>query len=370
MRQRILHIIPDLGVGGAEKMLTQLVTAPEMMRRHESIVVTLLPRGIHIERLRAAGVTVATLDCGTAMGAAVSLFRLARLIRKLKPSVVQGWMYYGDLAALLARALSRWHRRSSLIWTIRCSDMDLTRYGVRLRLAVAICSRLSRWPEIAIANSQAGMKVHIGLGYQPRRFEVIENGIDVDSFRPDPNKRVEVRKMLGLAPDATIAIHVGRLDPMKDHQAFLTAMAELPNVQAVMVGAGTETLPDVPNVRRLGHRFDLSQLYAACDIVVSSSAFGEGFSNAVAEGMACGLPAVATDVGDAATIVDDTGLIVPPRDPRALAAGIPTLASESSTQRAERSARARARIVENYPESRSSERFVQLYDSMQPTPTS
>ncbi len=348
-------------------MLTQLVTAKELTQRYESIVVSLLPGGIYSERLRAAGIEVVALDCRTLTGIAAGLFKLIGLIRKRQPSVVQGWLYYGDFAAWLTRMLARWQRKSRLIWTIRCSAMELDRYQPRLRLAVALCRKLSRRPDIVIANSLAGMKVHLEIGYRPRRSTVIENGIDIDAFRPDPNLRAEVRKTLGISLDATVAIHVGRVDPMKDHQGFLTAMAELPEVDAIMVGEDTENLSRLTNVHCLGVRFDLPRLYAAGDFVVSSSAFGEGFSNVIAEGMACGLPAVATDVGDAAVIIGDTGLIVPPRQPRALAAAIRTLAAESSSQRADRSARARARIVDNYPEARSRQRFAELYETFTST---
>jgi len=103
---------------------------------------------------------------------------------------------------------------------------------------------------------------------------------------------------------------------------------------------------------------------AAADFVVSSSRRGEGFSNVLAEGMACGLAAVATDVGDAKLIVGDTGLVVPPENPGALAAAIRALACEPALARAERGRRARARIVENFAMSRALQCYRQLYASL------
>jgi glycosyltransferase involved in cell wall biosynthesis len=223
---------------------------------------------------------------------------------------------------------------------------------------------LSGWPDLVTANSAAGLNDHLRRGYRPRRSEVVVNGIDVDAFHPDPAAREAVRRELGIADHEIVVAHVARVDAMKDHASLLAAMAELPELRALLIGAGTESLPAAGNVLRLGRRRDVARVLGAADVAVSSSRFGEGFSNALAEGMACGLPAVATDVGDAKLILGDTGLVVPPGDRYALAAALRTLAREPAAVRAERGARARARIVENFAMRRAIERFGELYESL------
>jgi glycosyltransferase involved in cell wall biosynthesis len=360
----ILYVTTDLFIGGgAEGMLARLLTA-EPRLADAIIVVSLLPGESHAERLRQAGITVHQLDFGSARGIASGLVRLARLIARSQPDIVQGWMYHGDLAALAALVLSGRRRRTRLVWGIRCSEVDLRAYGRGLRLVVRACIALSRWPDVVTANSVAGLKSHLHLGYRPRRTEVIANGIEVKRFKPDGAARAALRRELGIAADAVVLAHVARVDPMKDHASLRSALMQLPEVTALLIGRGTERLPAAPNVHRLGRRHDVERLLAAADIVVSSSAFGEGFANVLAEGMACGLPAVATDVGDARAIVGDSGLIVPPRDPGALAAAIREIACEGAAARSERGARARARIVENFAMNRAVGRFAELYRSL------
>jgi len=365
---KILYVTAGLRGGGAEAMLTRLATATPGVA-DEIIVVSLLPAEAHVERLRAAGVTVVELNFDRAAGVARGLVELAKLIAARRPDIVQGWMYHGDLAALVTLIMSGRRKRTRLVWSIRCTALDLRRYGgFGLRLVVKACTLLSGWPDLVTANSAAGLKSHLALGYRPRRAEVVANGIDVDAFRPDPAARRAVRLDLGIPENAIVLAHVARVDAMKDHAAFLAAMAQLPDVSALLVGAGTENLPGAHNVIRLGRRHDVARLFAAADFVVSSSRFGEGFSNVLGEGMACGLPAIATDVGDAKLILGDTGLVVPPEDPVALAAGIRILASESAAARAERGARARAHIVENFALAGAVERHVQLYASLASLP--
>jgi glycosyltransferase involved in cell wall biosynthesis len=361
--RKIVYVTAGLRGGGAEAMLARLATARPGVA-DEITIVTLLPAEAHMACLRAAGVEVIELRFDKTGGIATGLFKLARLIAESRPDIVQGWMYYGDLAALVALALSGRRRQTHLVWSIRCSAMGWRSYGIGLALVVKVCAVLSRWPDLVTANSAAGLKSHLALGYHPRRAQVVANGIDVDEFRPDAAARRAVRTELGIADDAIVLAHVARVDAMKDHDSFLAAMAALPDFCAMLVGAGTENLPAARNILRLGRRHDVARLFAAADFVVSSSRCGEGFSNVLAEGMACGLPAVATDVGDAKLIVGDTGLVVPPESPDALAAAIRRLAAESATARAERGSRARVRIVENFAMPRAVQRYADLYESL------
>ncbi|HEV7438529.1 MAG TPA: glycosyltransferase, partial [Methylobacterium sp.] len=258
-------------------------------------------------------------------------------------------------------------RSTLLAWGLRNSDIDHARYGRLLTLG----ARLSGWPGLVVSNSQAGVDFHRAQGYRPRRLAVIPNGIDTARFRPDPAARAAVRTELGLAPDAVVAVHAARLDPMKDHATLLAAAARVPEVALVLVGAGTETLSLPPHTRALGRRDDPERIDAAGDIVVSSSRFGEGFSNALAEGMAAGLAPVATEVGDARLILDGLGPLVPPGDPDALARALRQVAGLAPAERAQVGARARARMREAFSVETMADRFLATWrDAGAQTPDS
>jgi glycosyltransferase involved in cell wall biosynthesis len=214
---------------------------------------------------------------------------------------------------------------------------------------------------LIIANSEAGEKFHIERGFRPRQSKVIGNGIDTEKFRPDPQRRAIGRAELGIPPEAIVAIHVARVDPMKDHPTLLAALGALPQVQGLLVGAGTQTLSLPQNVRALGVRRDVDQLYPLADIVVSSSAFGEGFSNVVAEGMSAGLIPVATDVGAARAIVGEAGEVVAPGSIVALTAALAAAAGGSPQERQHRGLRARARVLENFSEKTMIDAYASLY---------
>src|SRR5262249_33760546 len=144
-------------------------------------------------------------------------------------------------------------------------------YGVGLWLVVKACALLSRWPDLVTANSVAGLKSHLALGYRPQRAEVVANGIDIDEFRPDSAARLAVRTELGIADDAIVLAHVAGVEARRDQGISPAARAQLPALPAVLVGAGTKNLPAAPNVLRLGRRHDVARLFAAADFAVSSS---------------------------------------------------------------------------------------------------
>jgi glycosyltransferase involved in cell wall biosynthesis len=323
----VLHLITGLEAGGAQHALLRLVAHTDR-RRFRSVVVSLTDTGVLGPAIKAAGADLHTLRLPGGAPTPSGLLRLLRLLRDVRPDIVQTWLYHADLLGLLLKPLAN---MPHLLWNLRCSDMDLPPG----RMAVLrLLGRLSRVPEVVVVNSRAGQLVHQKIGYRPRRWELIPNGFDIADLKPDPVARRELRAELGCKP-GTIAIGMpARVHPMKDHATFLAAAARLarsrPEASFVLIGAGaepasTELRELIPaelsdRVMLLGERADMARLYPALDIVSLTSAYGEGFPNVLGEAMACGVPCVATDVGDAAVLVGTTGVVVQPRDPEALAA--------------------------------------------------
>ena len=304
----VLHVIPSLNIGGAEMCLAKLAATPRE-QRPQARIVTLMPlTESRIEQdLRTAGVPFDSLGAHDGWGMPSAIFKLGNLIRKYRPDCVQGWLYYGDLTATLALMRSGRRKSTRLYWGIRCSDMDFSHYGRQLRWTVKACARLSRSPDAIIANSVAGRTIHEQLGYRTDNFRVIPNGIDTDRFAPDRDARNRLRTDFGLPADAPIVVAAARVDPQKDYDTFLKVVQALPHVTFIAAGTDTEYLAHHPNLVRLGTWDEMPTLFAGADLAICTSAFGEGFPTIIGEAMACGTPVVTTDVGDARTIVGETG---------------------------------------------------------------
>jgi glycosyltransferase involved in cell wall biosynthesis len=299
---------------------------------------------------------------------ALATLRLAALIRKTQPTTIQSWLYYADLLSLWALRISGRSSGTPLYWGVRCSDMDQSQYRLSLRWAIRLCAKWSARPNAVVANSCAGRDVHRRLGYSPRAFPVIWNGIDTDRFRPDANIRARVRREFGLSETDIVVIHVARVDPMKDHASLLDVAAALPDIKFIAVGRGTKELSGPRNLIALGHRSDLPMLYPVADCLLSTSAFGEGFPNVIGEAMACALPIVATDTGDSRIIVGDNGIIVPCGDTGAMASAIRTVTAETGSQRQDCGLRGRRRIETCFSIERAVSAFDRLHvDGILPT---
>lgn len=355
---KVLHVITGLHTGGAERMLANLCILEHRAGR-SPVVVSLISGGAHFERLRGAGVSVISLGMKDGVPSLGALLRLAQILRDEKPDVVQSWMYHADLYALLALWLSGRRRRTRLFWGVRCSDVDLGRYGIALRAVVRLCALLSRFPDGIVANSHAGVGAHRRLGYPAARLTVIDNGFDDDLFRPDPERRREIRTSLGLSDEDFAIVCVARVDALKDFPTLCAALERLDGVTCLAAGKGTETLPPARGLVGLGERRDIPALLNGCDLLVSASV-SEGFSNVVGEAMASGVPVVATDVGDARRIVGIAGRVVPPGEPAALAQAIAGLRDDPQTRRAMGKA-GRQRVEAFFSLKRSAEAFAALY---------
>ena len=359
-----MHIITGLNIGGAETQLINLVIA---RRRAGALdrVVSLVSEGSMAGQLKEAGVPLYDLGMTRGWPTPSGLIKLMFLIRRYRPHIVQSWMYHADLISTVAlRVSGRWGQ-TRLIWGLRCSNMNLADYGRSLKLTINICARYSYLPDLIVANSDAGLQAHEKLGYYPKSSRVIPNGIDTDKFKPNSKSRTNVRLELGIEPNVKLVAHVARVAPMKDHETLLRAIQMVPDIKLIMIGLGTEKYSiESDQCYSLGSRNDVPKLLTACDIIVSSSAYGEGFSNAIAEGMSSGLVPVSTNVGDITQIIGGLGIVVPPRQPQALGSALQKIASEPQEIHNKRKVEVRSRIERCYSTLEYLNNYKKLYLSL------
>ncbi|HYT90550.1 MAG TPA: glycosyltransferase [Gemmataceae bacterium] len=264
-----------------------------------------------------------------------------------------------------------------------------TFHGVEKPLAemprdIRVKCRLAAWLGNAVtAVSDASQHMVCTLGGLPEQaVEVIPNGVDLGRFRPcppDAPERRALREGLGVAPETPLVVHVAGLRPIKDQATLLRAWGDvveswrresLPAPLLLIAGEGScrrelEALAGelriTDRVRFLGQRCDLDALLPPCDVFVLSS-LSEGMSFAILEAMAAGLPVVATRVGGNSELVEGgvSGLLVPARDPGALAGALRRLLRDPA-ERQGMASRARRITEERYDQSRSARRYLEVY---------
>lgn len=364
----ITHVINCLGDGGAEAVLHRLCTR-DSSNRHT--VIALKDAGKYGLLLERAGVSVHCLGISPGRVNWQELWRLWRLLRALRPDVVQTWLYHANLLGGVCARLANVRR---VFWGIHHSNLEPGKARISTIFIARLGALLSRWiPTGIVCCAQRALEVHRGLGYAAHKLEVIANGYDLRYFQPDAQARLRLRADRGI--DATMPVlgMVARFDPQKDHENLLRALDLLKQsgrvFRCVLAGQGMdgankqlaawiEAYGLHEEMMLLGPCNDVRALMSALDVHVLSSA-GEAFPNVLAEAMACGTPCVTTDVGDAATIVGDTGWVVPPGDSGRLADAIAAAlqARQDSLAWQARAQAARARIEDRF----SQEKMVGAY---------
>ena len=358
---RVVYIISDLSVGGAETVLYRLLSATDQTQ-WEPVVILLMEGGMLREPIEELGIEVYALKINRKLPTPLDLWRLIRLLRRLQPDVVVGWMYYGCLAAQLANFFLP--RSVSVVWSIHYSIASLKNEKPMLAAAIRICAYLSGLPARIVFVSHDGQAKHDGLGFNMANSCVIANGISPTPYMPSPEARALTRAELDLSPESLLIGMVSRYHPTKDYANFLQAAALIsqkhPETHFLLVGAGVDE--DNSELRRMieelglngrahlvGERHDIPRLMAALDIFSLSSYCGDSFPTVITEAMACAIPCVVTDVGDAALIVSDSGCVVPPRDPQALTDAWLTMIELGEAGRNRLGRFARKRVLECFP---------------------
>lgn len=335
----VVHLITTLDTGGTETMLSRLLAFMDR-RRFSNHVICLTRMGDLGEKIRARGIPVHAMDMPRGKITLTGLARLVRVLSRVRPRILQTWLYHADLMGLVFGRLTGVR---SICWNVRCSYISLEDYHASTKWTLRACALLSRVPSLILTNSHEARAFHIRLGYRATGWKVIPNGFDLDEFKPDPSARPWLLRELGVReegparsegdPQTPFLIgFIARFDPMKDHPSFLQAACRIleqgRNAHFVLAGRGVSR--ENPALSQwvparwkdrfhfLGRRHDIERITAGLSIA-SLASRGEGFPNVVCEAMACGVPCVVMDVGDSASIVGDTGVVVPPGRPEALA---------------------------------------------------
>lgn len=375
-QRRIRVVIGSLQVGGTETHLAQIL--PGLMALGWTPrVVTVLGLGPVAQRLRDEHIAVRELASARRMQGWARWRRrtvgLALLVADLQRELQAGpdeltWMLlpHAYLLTMAGAALARY--RGPLVMSRRSLNRYQQHYPGLRALERVLHPHLSA----VLANSRAvRVELQRDEGVAPQRIALIHNGIDCRRFQQAAS-RARMRSALGIADDALVLCTLANLIAYKGHGDLLRALApvrdRLPTWRMLCVGQGDSGALTAECMRLglsghviwLGGRHDVPELLGACDIGVLAS-HEEGFSNAVLESMAAGLPMIATRVGGNpdAVIDGETGILVPPHDPLALGEAIVHLAADRDLARRMGDA-ARDRVAHRF----SLERCVADYDRL------
>jgi len=305
----------------------------------------------------------------------VALAKLVRLLRRERPAIVHT---HTAKAGALGRLAARWAGIPIILHTFHGHVFNGYFHPAVARLFLAIERGLAAASTMIVTLSEGQRQecLRLGIG-SPETVVVVPPGLELERYLASPLSKGVARRQLGVRPEVPLVGIIGRLVPIKDHETFLLAAADLhrlrPEVQFLIVGDG-ELRPALErraraigldgSVRFLGWRRDLEYLYADFDLVVLSS-LNEGTPVSLIEAMAAGLPVVATRVGGIPDLVADgkTGLLVPPRDPGALSRAMQLLLDDPCRRR-EMGALGRQVVAPLHGAAALIERMSGLYDSL------
>jgi len=364
----VLHLITELNIGGAEKALARLLA--HMDRDRFTLTVACLYGGDSPLAGDIRALNIPVVDLGmTAKWRWDALLRFHYLLRRERPTILHTWMFHANV---VGRVLGRIAGVPIIITSRRNVNIGGKPREYINRVTAELGDR-------AIAVCELARQVEIEqTGISPEKVVTIHNGVDVEQFsEPVLQTTAQVRKTFGIPTDVPLVGSVGRFRPQKGFSDLLTAMVKvrqsLPTTRLLLVGDG-ELRGELEARARLlglddvvtfaGMRSDVPQVLTALDVLVLPSLW-EGLPNAILEAMAAGRPVVATAVGGTPEVVVDgmTGLLVPPRDPPALAEAITHLL-DAPDLRYRMGQAGQERVLQHFSIERMVERTQNLYDQL------
>jgi len=251
---------------------------------YDPYVVELTDPGEISEQIKALGITVDALDVRRGAPNPLVALKVARVLRRVRPDVVQTWMYHADLIGGLAARLAG---NPPVAWGLHSGNLSATVIKRQTLMTVRACARLSsRLPAAIVSCAESTRMQHVEFGYAEDKLLVIPNGFDLNAFRPDPEARTAVRRELGLAENDRLVGIVARFHPQKDHHTFVEmagiVAAHRDDVHFLLAGdnmtwdnAEVAKWIDDAGIRArchlLGRRGDMARIQASLDVGCLSS---------------------------------------------------------------------------------------------------
>lgn len=363
--KRLCYVIPSLATGGTEQQLRLLTEG--LSSDHEVTVISLSPGGALAGSIQQAGAMVRVVASGGFLGGWDPRLeaRLRRVFRRHRPDILHTFLFGFDLPANRAA-------KATGVPVILSSRRQLATW--KKPRHVRIQRKANQFVDCIVANSHAAAEFAADQeGVALERFRVIPNGIAPSAYRCEDTVK-EVRLRYCLPVDAPVIGLVANLSPVKDHGLFLATARELlhrrEDIHFLLVGDGPRRREVERAIRSAGieQRFtrvvgagDMPALYRAMSVQVLCSK-AEGCPNALLEGMAAGVPVVATAVGGVNEIVEDgvTGRLVPSRDPKDMADAIESALDDSASTR-DMVSRAAEFVGEHYSLAAMTSAYRKLY---------
>ncbi len=321
----LIHFITELSIGGAQMALLRLLTALDRNLFAPAVVCLYNGDGVIAKNIRALGVPV--IDLGMTHKYRLDAFiRLYQMLRREHPAIIHTWMFHANLPGRVVGCLAG-------VPIIISSERTMGQEG-RLRRVLNRGTVSLSDCVICVSQRVADYAAQTIELPQTKLF-VIPNGVDLTDFASMPAQE-QVRAAFRLPAQALIIGAIGRPRPVKGYGILLDAFSRVaaahPNAHLVFVGQGPGRPALIAQANRLGFstrltfiddQISIARILPALDLLALPSLW-EGMPNVALEAMAASLPVVATTVGGTPEVVVDgeTGLLVPPRDPDALAKAI------------------------------------------------
>jgi L-malate glycosyltransferase len=332
-RRRVFFLVDSFEIGGTETQAVELALRLDPAR-YAVTLACLQMRGPLLAKLDGSSVSVMEWNAGGGVNSPRGIYqilRLARFLRHARFDIVHAHDLWSNLIAIPAARLAR----VPVIISSRRDLAHLAWYTPRRRKILRHLQSLSS--AVLVNSGQIRDQLVHEDGFRPEFIRVVHNGIDVNHFRHLTSER---SKLFPGLENCTLIVSTGNMHTdVKGHPTLIEAArricARFPEVKFLLIGDGKKRaefeskvseLGLQPNFLFLGSRQNVPEILACCDMAVLPSQ-AEGFSNALLEYMATGLPTIATDIGGNPEVIENgvDGLLVKPNDPTALADAISSL---------------------------------------------